>query len=465
MLDIQQARRALERVLLAFFIVFSIAGGLSAQDEELLREADKLSQKGDLGAALELFHRFRQNRPDDPRGYYGLGRVLTSSGRLAEASVELLRAVELAPHQDDYRLAAAAVLARLGDLDRATVVLSPFDREALADAENQNALWILADLYYRRELLDKALRVLERLSQLEADPAAIAQMRGEIHLIQGRFPAAENEFRLTIQLRPDSAPAHYGLGMAQWRQLDLEEAKAALEKAGELAPRNPDYRLELGRLLLELDELTQARVTLEEAEEISPATPEVHYELSRVHRRLGNSDEAGRYLERFNSLRSQTDENRIRLRRARQLLQEGRALLAQGRIAEARRQFIEAVALDSQNWDAHSYLAKIYLSSGMLGEASDHLFRLHEIDPDSAEGNFLLASYWYQARQLEKALESGLRARSLRPDYAELRNLLGNILFSLGRIDEAVVEYAEAVSLAPDRQDFRRNYETALKKK
>jgi len=100
----------------------------------------------------------------------------------------------------------------------------------------------------------------------------------------------------------------------------------------------------------------------------------------------------------------------------------GLALVALGRVAQATKEFAQAIALNPGYAEAHS----------SLGDAL------------SMQG------------RLELALASFQRAAELRPS-AEAENRIGATLLTFGRYDEAIAQCARAVAIKPDLAEAHTN--------
>jgi spermidine synthase len=108
----------------------------------------------------------------------------------------------------------------------------------------------------------------------------------------------------------------------------------------------------------------------------------------------------------------------------------GLALMREGRVEDAIREFEDALAKDSRSMNARANLGQIRYEQG-------------------AE---LLGS-----RRFGEASELLRKAVDLQPDNAEAQNDLGVALASMGRVPEALPHFQRAVEIKPDFDEARRN--------
>ncbi len=449
-----------------FALLLSLGAALaqpssSPRPDSNLEQGRALIEKGRFEEALSPLARFKESRPADARGWYYTGLALAGARRWREAAADFSHAVEIDPEKLEYRILAASALAQIDQLESAVATLRPYDGERLPEQRDAALLWLLGDLHYRRQRYEEALRALRRYASIQPRDARCDVRVGRIHLLENRFQEAAAAFQTALEKNPADPSAHNGLGLALARQGQAEEALASLRRATELDPDNAAFLLDWGRLLLETGAVDDAVAALERAKRGQSPAPAVYYELSKAYRRAGQTREANQALDIFQRLDRSRQSDQVRRRRVEGLLKTGQDRLREGRVGEARQAFSEVIDQDPGNWLAHSFLAKIYLSSSLLDRAASHLFAMEKIEPESVEGNYLLATYWYRTRNLPKALESAQKALLLRPDYGDLRNLLGNIYFSMGKRAEALQEYAAAVKLEPEREEFQKNYAAA----
>ncbi len=128
--------------------------------------------------------------------------------------------------------------------------------------------------------LAEAARLFERA--LAADPRSVETLLWVADLYSlgyGRgYQAAADTYRTAIQLEPEAADAHVGLGLlhrAPSRPVTLEEAIAAFREATRIDPQRADSHLDLGAALIEAGQHEPAAEELREAQQLLRARGEM----------------------------------------------------------------------------------------------------------------------------------------------------------------------------------------------
>jgi tetratricopeptide (TPR) repeat protein len=132
----------------------------------------------------------------------------------------------------------------------------------------------------------------------------------------------------------------------------------------------------------------------------------------------------------------------------------GNALLATGRVEEARHSFRRSLAL-SPSAETYINLGNLELSQREWGAAKRSFHAALRSSPKSFEAHFglgnlaiaqdkhALAAQWY-----ERAL-----ALALAPESSQALNALGNARFGQGDMEEAIASYQRAIELAPSNHE------------
>jgi cellulose synthase operon protein C len=448
-------------IFLLTHLLFFSAFLFPQSDEDLLKFGTGLAVHGRLDEAIDVLDRYKQSHPDDPSAYLLTAEFLKKRGQLEDAALELEYATRRIPEDPELAHAFSRVLLEMDRLGPAVEVLEPFATHPEISSE---ALSFLADILYRKQSWEEALTALERYEETRPQDSQIPLRRGRIYLIGGQADRSVEWLKKAAAIDPENPPAFYSLGLARWALGDLTAALQAFSRAAELDPGNAAYQYHVGVIQIELEDFEGAIGTFEKATAFPGAFSRIYFLKAEAHRKLGQRAQMADALRAYHRLFQQEEEQKNRDLKIEQLLAQGQVQLQNDRVREAETSFQRILAEDDSHWLAHSYLAKIYLSSDVLHSARAHLERLEELRPESAESQFMFAHYWNQRGDFAKAHGYAQRAKRLRPGHPELRNLLGNILVQLGRRSEALEEYASAARLAPEREDYRLNLESLRRK-
>ena len=100
--------------------------------------------------------------------------------------------------------------------------------------------------------------------------------------VRGDIPAAINEYRKVIELRPDAADAHSNLAVAQKKHGDLDAAVISLNRALELKPDHVGALTTRGSTFADLGKWSDARRDFEQALKLNPRDDGALYGLSQA---------------------------------------------------------------------------------------------------------------------------------------------------------------------------------------
>jgi Flp pilus assembly protein TadD len=422
-----------------------------------IEEGTQLLSKGRLAEALTVFSRFKQAAPRDSRPYFYSGVVLAQMGRLSAAASELQEAVRLAPDKPEYHVLQADVSCRIKQTAAAAATLAMFDRPGFAEQLTPAWLKLLVDVYYRLEKAQGALRILGLLTERTPEDPDIDLNRGQVYVLSGRTDLALESFKKSIEKSTVNPVAYFELGKILYQRNELDASKQALLEAVRQNGTNPEYSYRLGVVCLASGEVEEAIQYLKRAEPSGSDFPQIYNVLGRAYQQKGDRAKGDEYLKKFQEITSAEQKKEDTNWAVERLIYQGEMQLDQKNTAAARTLFEQALQIDPNQWDAHGYLAEMFLSSGDLELARQHLVKMEEIDADSVVGNYLMATYWYRLSEFERARAYAEKIKSTRPGNSELCNLLGNIYVGLGQEEKALQEYEAAVRLAPERADFREN--------
>jgi predicted O-linked N-acetylglucosamine transferase (SPINDLY family) len=206
----------------------------------------------------------------------------------------------------DQLLEAAEALARQGNVEqarqiyRAILTKWPADERALAASAKlpegardlpRERLEALIGQYNSGDkagAIDAALQ----LARDYPDSSALLNVLAMGHRSLGRFDAAAGFYSRLIELQPDRADAHYGLGASHQGRGRFEQAAAAYRRALELKPDLAEAANNLGSSLRSLGRLDEALACYERALAINPGLANCWNNLGVTLKSLERNEEA-----------------------------------------------------------------------------------------------------------------------------------------------------------------------------
>lgn len=443
------------RSALFLLLLCSLSSPLAAQDFKT--QGLEVLEKGDYDRALVLLDCFKQQDPKDPEAFLYSGLALKRAGRLKDAEIEFNESINLQPREPRVVLPLARAVDEMGYPQVASSLLAGLHSAGQLDQED---LRLLADLLFRQQKLDEALKVLKEHSpRTPEEKNRRLLLEGEIEMRMGNLEEALVAFETVAQDQPGNAQAFFGLAQTSYRGNNPEAAERMAREALDREPDNASFYHVLGMACLRLEKTEEAIRYLERAVQLEPETARFYFDLGDAYRRAGEREKAREALVRYQTLHREEENRRNRAQRVLQLNNQAQQELQSGAIAQAVATFQRVLEADPDDWTAHNFLAKIYLSSGRGALGLTHAQKLLELDAESSEAHYLMAFYWSQRRDYQRARTFAERSKDLRPGDPNLRNLLGNIYFALKEQEKALEEYAAAMRLAPDLSEFRMNYE------
>lgn len=239
----------------------------------------------------------------DPRDWLAWSTLLRQAGRRTDAVGAARKATELAPASGEARVKLAAALAASGDERTAVetleqgrhaakndpVVLTDLGaayneqeafeaaadvlREAIAQTPNaadaHNNLGVALNGLKRPA---EAVRVLQRALALNRASAEAWFNLGVAYAALGQFDRARIAYGQGLALAPGEPRALYNLGLIEAQAGRLNEAARRLREAVDRQPQSAEYRNELGRLYLRLNDPGQAVSAFERARALDPSS-------------------------------------------------------------------------------------------------------------------------------------------------------------------------------------------------
>src|SRR4030095_12561679 len=213
-------------LLLLVFGWTGLATPSQAPNPDVLLPGKQLLLNGKFKEAAAWFHTAKQKHLSDARLYFFAGVAFTKLEDFSSAASELNEAVRLQPHRPQYRIYQANALARLNHKNQTIGILSDLDSKGLLQALPANDLQLLGEVYYRLEMNDEALKVLDALSKRQGMNSDVDLNLGQVYVSKRQYDLAAKHFQRSIQKKPDSnAQAYFELGKILHQQHQLVDAR------------------------------------------------------------------------------------------------------------------------------------------------------------------------------------------------------------------------------------------------
>ncbi|HEY9120286.1 MAG TPA: sulfotransferase [Marinobacter sp.] len=304
-------------------------------------------------------------------------------------------------------------------------------------------------------------------------------------LIQGAmqdYPAAVRSLARAAKLKPDQAPVHFNLGVAQWRGGALEVARESLARATRLNQGFFEAWFNLAEVCRELGRVDEALAHYSTAATINSAYVPVNLNMGNLLRLRGDLEGAighfrkaielaPGYYEAHVSLgqtlfrQAQYDAAETAFRqaaviapdRAEACMELGLVAHRRHQLAEARGWLEKALGLDPRYALAHYNLAVVLVELEELDAAAAAFERAITLDQECLDAYMGLARIQRQLGALDQALQTLKRGGSCQPLSAQYHSEMGNLIAMLGDPTAALESHSRAVALAPDQANVYTN--------
>jgi tetratricopeptide (TPR) repeat protein len=264
------------------------------------------------------------------------------------------------------------------------------------------------------------------------------------------YRSAEGLWRDTVAKRPANERAYNCLGVALFKDGQIQEAIKSYETALHLRSAYPEAHSNLGYALTKAGRFREAIAECRTALRLKP-------DYAKAYNNLGNALlEAGQVAEAIQSYETAL---RITPNDAKMHYNLGNALLQAGRIPEAIQQYEAALRSKPVDAEAQFNLGNALLQAGRVPESIAHYQAALRINPDYAEAHSNLGSALLQMERTPEAIAEFQVTLRIKPDYAEGYNNLGAALYQAGRINEAIQQFETALRIKPGYLDARQNLE------
>lgn len=222
---------------------------------------------------------------------------------------------------------------------------------------------------------------------------------------EGKLLEAERIYHAILQSQPDHPDANHNLGLLAVSSNKFDNALTFFETALKANKRVEEFWLSYINILIKKKQFDNASQALDQAKK------------------------QGMSGERFNQLKAQKEQGRLELEKI---------------------NYIKAIDLNPEYFEAHYNLGVILQRLNKLEESKASFLQAISLKPDFPEAHNNLGNLLHIQNRLEEAETSFKKAIFFRPNYSEAHYNLGVVLQELDRLEEAVVSYTTSIELKPD---------------
>ena len=340
-------------------------GSSETNNKDLLQEALKLHQSGNLTEAAHLYHKILEKDPGHVDANFLLGTLNLQQGNLDNATMHLKKTIALKPDHVTAHNNLGTVLQAHGKLAEA---VASFNKVIELQPDYAVAHYNLGNALRKDSKLDEAVRSYRQSITLNPNDAEVYYNLGNVLKEQGKLDEAVENYRQAIKLKPDYAMTYCNLGTLLQEQGKLDEATANYNRAIEINPDYAEAYYNIGSVLQEQNKLDKAVLSYNKAIALKPDHVKAHNNLGAV-------------------------------------LQE------QGKLDEAVSSYNKAIALKPDYADAYNNLGTLLKEQARFDEAIPHYKHTLRINPEHVDALGNLADTWERKNNLDDAqlyVEKGL---------------------------------------------------------
>ena len=303
------------------------------------------------------------------------------------------------------------------------------------DHGDRDARLAFANAALDRGDLQQAEREFSQLARDYAGFASAYQGLGIVLLRRGKFQGAQASLVRALELDPNLPKNHFLLGLAYFAQGNSQQAVSEFEAELLRRPGEKQALLYLARSQLLLNKREPALAALKRALEVGPSDPEVLWMLAENDSVAG--DAFGQRL-----LEAAPDSYQAHHWQAEQHRRKREHSAA---VAEYRTAILKAPEAAGLNFG----LARVYLEMADYDAAVEFLNKEIAIHPYSGAAHLLLGSLYLLRAKFDEARFHAETALRLGHKSSEAHLLLGRIHARLGDLAQAAAQMEHALELQP----------------
>ncbi|HTV48735.1 MAG TPA: tetratricopeptide repeat protein [Phycisphaerae bacterium] len=413
--------------------------------EQRVERAHEYYERGRWEEALSELRQAIEINPNISAWYFNLGLTLDMMERFEEALTAYRRALEIDPLDIESLNAAGADCTRLGKFHQAIEYFEKVEKNdasyepcycnrivaysELGEHERAEEMFYLARQYrekcpvcfynignslFDRGKYDRALWCWQQVLELESEYPQVHARMAEVYWAKGQLPAARQHLIEELRADPGNLDTLLDLGELL---MEMNQPAAAAEKFRQVLDLEPDECTAHFQLGILAEKENDFRLALERFKFVLRHDSRfvgAHLKIARIHHQLKNQPEA-MYHANCELSQSQIDNQT--------LLELGNLLMDMGQIDSALTALRRLLEQDRRNADARHSLAVALLLAGRIDEGIQQCKMALRIQPKYmlAMSNLTLA--YMSKHDFARARYWLAEALNIAPDDAQLRQI------------------------------------------
>ncbi|MDH5694677.1 MAG: tetratricopeptide repeat protein, partial [Gammaproteobacteria bacterium] len=412
----------------------------TAEKRMTLASGRLMAQKGEVNAALLLFNGLLLEYPEDVKVLQNIALAYLNLKRTEEAEQILKKLERITPNDVQLQMQLANLYEGEGKIDRAVVHLQKFINVQKRGPQVKSTMlrmtMLEGDIAMNKEDWDGAVKIFSRAINLDSRFVKAYFTRGSAYALAGKKKEALKDFDVVLKLDPDNLNVRINISNIYIEQKEFDKAKVLLDyvisndrsgyfeksakarlnymhtvvadealKAGNVEESFKEYEKALefysgnvkanfnrGLILVNQGKLEEAEKEFLSVIEAMPESTGARINLANIYSSMSRFSEE---VEQYRAV-VKLDKNSKDGKQAsdRLPLAEGRALMADGKIAEAEAMFLEIVKQTRFDVRAFFFLGNISSRRGDLRKAAEYYQKLLNFMPGNHNVRMALAEVY-----------------------------------------------------------------------
>ncbi len=421
----------------------------------LLIDASNEMVLGNLSRAHALFREALEKDPRNDAALYELARLQAMEGLYDEALNHMLLASRISPDNIHYQLTLADIYILTDDLSKAIRV---YEAISASNPEKLGLHQNLVNAYLQNKQYDQAIERLEMIENLVGFSPEINIKKQQIFVSQGKFQEAIGELKAMIGSFPEELMFYELLGELYLETAQEEKAREVYETMLEKDPESHMAHLLLADYYHTKGEDGVAFDHLKEA--FRSPLMQLDGKARIIYTYMHGGDQSAQQLERGTKLSTLLMEAHPDDPEA--FFIHGDMLNSTGKLYDARKHYLDGLALDPSNLSAWQQVLSIDLQLEDFASmqyhaerAMDYFFGQPILFLFSGLANIQLENYARAAAALEDGLSYVVSDDEMKQDFF---SMLGDTYHNLGKHEQSDASYEKSLELNPRHPTTLNNY-------